>query len=91
MSGGFQAALRALRRVDEAREVVDGAEVHVRRDPIEHAVRNFRRGSAQRAAVVEFAALAGSQTSERNGFRESAELILCFKFRDTGEKFLGGL
>ena len=59
MSGGFQAALRALRRVDEAREVVDGAEVRVRRDSIEHAVRNFRRGSAQRAAVVEFAALAG--------------------------------
>lgn len=61
MSGGFHAALRALRRIDEAREVEveDGTEVHVRRDPIEHAVRNFRRGSVHRAAVVEFAALAG--------------------------------
>ena len=53
MSGGFHAALRALRRIDEAREVEAGIEVHVRRDPIEHAVRNFRRGSVHRTAVVE--------------------------------------
>lgn len=59
MSGGFHAVLRALRRIDEAREVEHGTEVHVQRDPIEHAVRNFRRGSVHRAAVVEFAALAG--------------------------------
>lgn len=59
MSGGFHAVLRALRRVDEAREVEDETGVHVRRDPIEHAVRGFRRGSIHRAAVVEFAALAG--------------------------------
>lgn len=54
MSGGFHAVLRALRRIDEAREVEDGFEVHVRRDPIEHAVRSFRRGSVHRAAVVEW-------------------------------------
>ena len=66
MSGGFHAALRALRRIDEAREVEEkiptSAEMdrlRVRRDPIEHAVRNFRRGSVHGAAVVEFAALAG--------------------------------
>jgi len=59
VSGGFHAVLRALRRIDEAREVEDGIEVHVQRDPIEHAVRSFRRGSVHRAAVVEFAALAG--------------------------------
>ena len=59
MSGGFHAVLRALRRIDEARAIEDGIEVHVRRDPIEHAVRNFQRGSVHRAAVVEFAALAG--------------------------------
>lgn len=44
MSGGFHAVLRALRRIDEARAIEDGIEVHVRRDPIEHAVRNFQRG-----------------------------------------------
>ena len=66
MSGGFHAALRALRRIDEAREVEEktcdmiptSAEMErlrVRRDTIEHAVRS----SVHRAAVVEFAALAG--------------------------------
>lgn len=56
---GFIGAVRAQRRIAEARALEAGScDLVVTRDPVEHALRGFRQGSVHRAAVVEFAALA---------------------------------
>lgn len=55
---GLIGAVRAQRRIAEARGLEAGSHDLVVRDPVEHALRCFRQGSVHRAAVVEFAALA---------------------------------
>ena len=55
---GFIGAVRAQRRIAEARVLETGSRDLVVRDPVELALRGFRQGSVHRAAVVEFAALA---------------------------------
>ena len=40
---------------------------------------------------VKLAPLAGPKVSAAQGFGDDAELVLCFKFRDAGVKFLEAL